>query len=138
MPNCIKCDGNGFQVLQGSKWPCDRCQDGVFPELKLQLRELYNLCAGTKHTLRSSKPKVSREGSGFYTQALNRRAYYVWRMARYHGGQDLTHPDLAVKEIEGDPCIGDLNIVANWFAKETFGTCLAALERRQRMLSGRR
>lgn len=57
------------------------------------------------------------------------RAYFVWRLARFHGEQDLTWPVLAYADIFGDPYRQELEALADRVAREVFGTDLAALAR---------
>ena len=57
------------------------------------------------------------------------RAYYVWRMARFHGGADVTIPMFAMSEISGDPFVAELDSFADLVAKAAFGTNLAAAHR---------
>ena len=57
------------------------------------------------------------------------RAYYVWRMARFHGGADVTLPVCAGMEIGGDPFQPELDAIADLVAKRVFGTGLTAAHR---------
>ena len=60
------------------------------------------------------------------------RAYYVWRMARFHGGVDMTMPMLAGLVVRGDPLLAKtlaespLDLLADRFAKESFGSNMRA------------
>lgn len=54
------------------------------------------------------------------------RAYYVWRLARYHGGVDMTMPIMADLVVRGDPFKDKLNTIADAVAKRAFGTDMAA------------
>ena len=57
------------------------------------------------------------------------RAYYVWRLARFHGGADVTMPICAGLEIAGDPWRAELDELADLVAKRVFGTDLVAAHR---------
>jgi hypothetical protein len=57
------------------------------------------------------------------------RAYYVWRMARYHGGVDMCMPVMAGLFTGDDPQLRDLEVYADEVAKKAFGTDLAAAYR---------
>ena len=71
--------------------------------------------------LRSQRPKSDR-------------AYYVWRLARFHGGKDMTMPVMASVYIHGDPFVDELNKIADDTAKKYFGTDIAAAKRWGRAL----
>ncbi len=57
---------------------------------------------------------------------LSKRAYYVWRLARFHGGIDTTLPIMAEILIRKDPEKDELNKFADIIAIESFGTDKAA------------
>jgi hypothetical protein len=59
----------------------------------------------------------------------DRRAYFVWRMARFHGGADVTMPMTAMMEVGRDPWLKELESLADHVAKLVFGTDLAAAHR---------
>ena len=114
---CTRCDGSG----KGSTlYPtCRFCKGtGYFdpPNLTEILQEIV-----IKGRLRSSRPK-------------DIRAYYVWRMARFHGGKDLTFPGTASMLIVGDPFIDELDQIADAVAKRAFGTDMAAALRWRNIL----
>lgn len=58
-----------------------------------------------------------------------RRAYYVWRMARFHGGADVTMPFTANCVVHGDPHIDCVDLIASLVAQRVFGTDRAAMYR---------
>ena len=60
--------------------------------------------------------------------------YYVWRMARFHGGADVTMPVSAVMEIAKHPWIRELDALADRVARRVYGTDLAAAHRWGRAL----
>ena len=59
----------------------------------------------------------------------DKRAYYVWRMARFHGGADVTMPMGASMDCAADPFRAELDTLADAVAKRVFGTDLAAAHR---------
>jgi hypothetical protein len=63
-------------------------------------------------TLRSRRPEPDR-------------AYYVWRMARFHGGADVTMPMTASLAVAGDPYVPYLDVVADKVAEAVYGTARA-------------
>lgn len=122
---CTKCKGGktlsygGYQRQDGSWAPvstyrCHCCNGtGTFdaPDVPAILKEI----AGRKG-LRSHRPASAR-------------AYYVWRMARFNGGADVTLPMVAMSEVHGDPFRAVLDAVADAVAKREFGTDRAAAHR---------
>ena len=80
--NCTRCGGIG-QVdhwrQDGTKLPCDCCNGrGTF-----EAPDLEQLCAAIKgrkpRTVRSKRPD-------------DPRAWFLWRMVRFHTGKDVTLP----------------------------------------------
>ena len=57
------------------------------------------------------------------------RAYYVWRLARFHGGVDVTMPMMASVELGADPYKKELDSLSDTVAKSVFGTDMAAAYR---------
>lgn len=51
---------------------------------------------------------------------------YVWRMARFHGGKDLTMPICAMSDVAGNPYTEYLDQIADRAAKQFFGSDLQA------------
>ena len=66
----------------------------------------------------------------------NRRAYYVWRLARFHGGADVTMPIGAMTFAGKDAWLPELDRYASELAKKVFGTDLAAAHRWHNALGG--
>ncbi|MFI5296624.1 MAG: hypothetical protein ACHREM_00885 [Polyangiales bacterium] len=67
---------------------------------------------------------------------LRRRVYFVWRIARFHGGADVTMPITAQTMIQGDPYVDVLEALATIVAKVQFGTDRAAAHRWAPLLGG--
>ena len=60
---------------------------------------------------------------------VGKRAYYVWRTARWHGGADNSVPVTAMFLIEGDPYTKELDAMADKMAELVFGSSTAQAER---------
>jgi hypothetical protein len=58
-----------------------------------------------------------------------RRAYYVWRMARFHGGADMCMPMMAQIRCSGDPYLPELDSLADAVAKVAYGSNMRAAQR---------
>lgn len=58
-----------------------------------------------------------------------RRAYYIWRMARFHGGVDVCMPMTAMSMVDGDPWVKILDLISDTVAMLQFGTALGAAAR---------
>jgi len=140
--NCTKCDGKGEkhsdyahfnastkEFTAGMK-RCHYCNGrGTFPALDVEAT--VNACFTTRGGKRFRKSMTSplpRESP----EAI--RAYYVWRMARFHGGADVTMPMTAMMLIEGDPVVKQLELMADKVAIAAFGTSNAAASRWGRAL----
>ena len=65
---------------------------------------------------------------------VKNRAYYVWRMARFHGGVDVTMPMAASFCVYGDPYVEELEAIADEVARENFGSNMEAAKRWGRAL----
>lgn len=72
--------------------------------------------------LRSARPKDERT-------ILSGRCYYVWRLARFDGGADVTMPVMANMELGNDPYIKELDWLSGIVAKLFFGTHMAGAVR---------
>lgn len=86
------------------------------------LGDIYTTRGRGKGNFRVTPPKMN--GS-----VLSHRTYYVWRMARFHGGIDMAMPVKAEIMIEGDPFVKELKTLSEKLAKVEFGTSTAAIER---------
>lgn len=85
---CPNCRGKiQYQIFSGGRTiTCDVCQDGT---VTIEKQKIINLCLASrgknKGLLKTSKPKKGKSSYIF-------GASYVWRMARFHSGQDMTMP----------------------------------------------
>ena len=77
-----------------------------------------------------SKLNVWRSGKDVTTC----RAYFVWRLARFHGGADVTMPMTAYDATSNDPFKDDLDLLASHVAARVFGTHKAGTVRWGRAL----
>ena len=82
---------------------------------------------------RKSPPELWKQGN---QGIANRRAYYVWRMARFHGGADVTMPMVADLFCGRDAYRPELDAYADALAKKVYGTNLAAVHRWYNALGG--
>lgn len=134
---CTRCKGAGTcpDILRpGQTRPCYRCEGrGSFPGLDIPaIAELISAGKGDKKRFRKSWP--SRLSPWSNKDVNVRRAYYVWRLARFHGGADVTLPMTAMTLIEGDPMKAVLDQLSDIVAKKVFGTDRAAVHRWGRAL----
>jgi hypothetical protein len=60
-----------------------------------------------------------------FSDPLHGAAYYVWRMARFSGGIDVTMPFTAIIVLRGHPWMKELNAFADAIAGKSFGTDMA-------------
>ena len=115
--NCTRCNGAGeveHWRHDGTMVPCDCCDGrGTF-----EAPDLEQLCAAIKgrkpRTVRSKRPDEPR-------------AWFLWRMVRFHTGKDVTLPMTATMAIEGDPFKSTLDaaalIIAHHFTgKDSIGS----------------
>ena len=119
---CEKCDLTGTRdaLYGGTLKPCFECEGrGYFAPLDEE--QIRADVKGRGTPLRSAAPLKGRK-----VTVRERRAYYVWRMARFHGGADVCVPMVATWFC-GDDAFGvELDILAESLAREAFGTDMAA------------
>lgn len=121
---CTKCKGTGkcsYDDTRSCIW-CDAKGSMEAPDLFA----IVILIKGRKG-LRANRPKDGRD-------RLSKRAYYVWRLARFHGGADMRMPIMADLDIGGDPYKTELDQLSDLVAKWAYGTDLAAAHRWGRAL----
>ena len=124
---CTRC--NGAKVVPDyiditKTRPCTTCSGrGTFDPINLEdlLLRIVASKGKNKGKLRASFVSPIR------SEGVNAaRAYYVWRLARFHGGADTTIPIAADMVVRGDPFKDKLDARAEAVAKRAFGTDLAA------------
>lgn len=132
---CTRCKGTGtrtspaFDRYPERTVPCHYCEGrGTFPALDVQaIATLITAGKGLKQRFRASWPSKL---SPYRTKDVTvRRAYYVWRLARFHGGADVTMPMTADMTNAGDPLKPVLDQLSDLVAKKVFGTDMAAANR---------
>lgn len=128
---CPKCNGSGTRFDKGFT----ACDGTVYPD---RTRNCY-YCDGRGHYVRPDYVAICKAIKGRKGLCSKRpadgRAYYVWRMARFHGGADVTMPVMAwTLEIEGDPYRATLDKLADIVAVKVYGTRCAAAHRWGRAL----
>lgn len=133
MRNCKRCHGVGKY-----SYPNEQLQDclycnatGIFePVDESQILALIIATRGkNKDKLRGSMTSPIRSDG-----VLKNRAYYVWRMARFHGGVDITMPVMASTCINNDPYRDELDLLADKVAVLSFGSNMRASYRWGRAL----
>lgn len=117
---CSKCDGKGHSLSKGFT-----CEDGRrFPS---EWRTCYS-CDGKGwfhapdifalvQSVKGRKPGRLRS-----KRPDDARGYYVWRLARFHGGADVCLPMGAEMEVSGDPYKAILDQLAKIVAKSVYGS----------------
>lgn len=137
---CTRCKGTGVRISpawtadNGRHFPeqtytCSACHgEKTFPGLDIPaIIELVMTGKGDKRRFRKSWPsKMSPWGNKNTTE---RRAYFIWRLARFHGGADVTMPMTAMDTTAGDPFKDALDALSDVVAKKVFGTDRAAAHR---------
>lgn len=122
---CKRCEGLGYTLNKGF-----RCDDGYVSPSK------WNKCNGCNGEGWFHAPDIfnivklikgRKQGSLRSKRPDDPRAYYVWRLARFHGGADTCLPMVAKMTIGGDPYRDLLDelakiIAKNYFGSENYGT----------------
>ena len=134
---CLQCKGTGvlfskgFTSLEGKVYPdterqCYACQGSktFAPPNAQVILPLIVSKRGKLRLLTAFPAKLDR-----FKDLNAGRAYYVWRLARFHGGKDTTLPMTAGMVTRGDPFKDELDKMADQVAKEFFGTDLAGAVR---------
>jgi hypothetical protein len=118
MKNCTVCDGTGRSKYYNRQ--CYSCHGrGTFPP-----PDVSAIRAAVR----------GRKGLRTSSRGLDPRAYYVWRMARFHGGADMSMPVMAATLIHGDPYVEELDVLADALAREHYGSDMRAALRWGRAL----
>lgn len=135
--NCMRCEGKGTVHMAGftasdgtvyadKTYKCSACNgektftapDGA------KIIELITTGRGVKDGKRKLRASWSNKTNRF-EDILTGRAYYVWRMARFHGGKDVTMPFTAGIVVSGDPFRDELDAMSELVAKKALGTDMA-------------
>lgn len=135
---CGRCKGEGTipdWKDETKQVTCYRCKgNGAFPPLNTDtVNDILDLLISkrgkTKGQMRKSRPAYPEKGDSFLVYTAKTRAYYIWRLARFHGGADVCLPICAEMDIKGDPARDALDTMAEIVARKTFGTDLAGAYR---------
>lgn len=139
--SCTICKGaktvhfDGFTSVEGKVYPpydrpCTSCQgQGVFPALdEAAIKDIVTRIVATRGK-NKGRIRASMTAPFGNREAAEARAYYVWRLARFHGGKDMTLPMSADLVVRGDPFKKELDQLADTVAKHCFGTDMAAAQR---------
>lgn len=133
MRPCERCKGtktihfDGFTTAEGKVYPdydreCHACHGtGEFPEINEA-----DLRARILATKGKNKGKIRASMVSDFNDLSAGRAYYIWRLARFHGGKDMTMPMTADTIVHGDPYKKELDALAEAVAKEQFGSDMRA------------
>lgn len=135
---CLSCKGErvlvspSFTTLEGKVYPeyrrtCIHCKgQGTFtaPDMKAIVDAVTTSrgCIEGKRKVRAAPDKKWDH----HNTIEGGRTYYVWRLARFHGGKDVTMPVMAGLAIYGDSFSKELEALSDYVAKKFFGTDMAA------------
>lgn len=135
---CTVCNGSGIRVHEAftsvegkayprKEYPCISCAGkGAFePVNEASILAAITATRGkNKGKLRAAfTSPTAKEGHDVA------RAYYVWRIARFHGGVDMTMPMTAEMVVRGDPFRAELEAIADKVAEAAFGSKYRAAAR---------
>lgn len=132
---CKRCQGegrthskwakeNGYEGPEGKE--CPHCKGtGIFPgfhPLDILSDCLTRPDRNGKRRMYKSFPHKKLLP---YETLRGARAYYVWRIARFHGGIDPKTPVVAEQLCQHDPFRDELENLASYLAEQVFGTSRA-------------
>lgn len=140
--DCETCKGvgtlfrEGFTALDGTVYPaetktCYRChgEKQWHPPDFAKILSQITTGRGVKDGKRKLLASFPSKKLNHYSDREAGRAYYVWRLARFHGGIDMTMPMTATMVNGGDPFHKELDKFSEVVAKANFGTDMAAATR---------
>ncbi len=125
MRDCTRCNGTG-RGYDGDCYACKGKRKFPAPNAQKLIRNLLVTRGPRKGRMKKGAPYRPRER---VKDLEKRRTYYLWRMARWHGGADVTMPIMAETENAGDPYTDYLDHLAGIIARTEFGTEMAAAYR---------
>ena len=131
---CSRCNGAGHTLRKGFK-----CDDGYVSHSRW---ETCHNCDGKGwfHApdimALASAVKGRKPGKLRSKRPDDARGYYVWRLARFHGGADVCLPMGAELEIGGDPYRPTLEQLARIIAKAVYGSGNVGSARWQQAMYG--
>lgn len=131
---CKDCHGSGKHMATymtpPREYACSHCQGkGSFDRpdsaaLIAAITTSRGAAEGKRRLLKAFPKKLDHYKGGFAA-----RAYYIWRLARFHGGADVCLPMVADMLNRGDPYLPVLDVIAEHVARGAFGTDMAAAYR---------
>lgn len=132
MTACLICKGSKIRIQEAFTYgdnhypeqrsPCSACHgQGEFPEI-----DAAAIVAGVTASQGKNKGKIRAAAPKHLSNILSERIYYVWRLARFHGGVDMTMPMTAELMSRGDPFRKELDRLADQVAKDNFGSNMRA------------
>lgn len=138
--NCERCKGEGTTFSKGFTYgektypdkteTCHRCKGAktfTTPDY-VKLFEMVTTGRGMPDGKRKMRTAPDKKWDQ-YNSIDGARAYYVWRLARFHGGKDVTMPMTATTLLHGDPFYKELDRMSDIVAKRGYGTDMAAAMR---------
>lgn len=125
---CKRCKKGRRVAWDGREETCREC-DGTGYFTALDEAAIRLSLKSHKGAVRSTPPFGSQMGDNH-----KRRCYYVWRMARFNGGVDMTMPVVAMMWGGDDAYKAELDTLADTLAQEAFGTDMAGTTRWGRAL----
>jgi hypothetical protein len=138
---CPKCNGEGtYTYGEGFSYarlsPCYVCkglgyfEDCYTTDCQHYIRSTIISSRGPHAgKLKSRLPSYITKHVPDITRQRYNRAYYVWRMTRFHGGVDMTMPMMASVNCGHDPLIYELDAMADAIAQKAFGSNMRAAQR---------
>jgi hypothetical protein len=135
---CVTCKGTGKSASEfGAEHdlPCRVCNGlGAYrhankTELDRVLFLIISQQGKTKGRIKSNWSWAKEKTLTGHDRMTFNRAYYVWRWARFHGGEDVTLPFNANFIGGSDPCRATLDRWSEIVAKRAFGSDLAGAKR---------
>ena len=114
---CKTCNGSGERPHwrhDGTMQTCIDCNGrGHFDAPKLV--EILTAIQGRK---RVRSPLLGKEIKALRSKRPDdARANYVWRMARFHAGIDMSIPMMAAMDVSGDPYVDMLDHIASTYGE---------------------
>jgi len=129
MKTCEKCENGKYTAWDGKIETCRHCAgSGLFEEPNIdKILSDITTSRGGNFRLKASAPnKTAWSENTSVVHPSYWRSYYVWRLARFHGGVDVTMPMMAETMVGGDPYRKDLEEMAESLARKFFGSDMAA------------
>jgi hypothetical protein len=140
--DCLRCKGTGKEknywygradmgeLGKNEFEPCRYACDGSgqyespdFEKLKLLIKGRKGIKSSRPYLHKDKRVKIASD------RILQDRAYYVWRMVRFHAGIDTTLPVMASCDIRHDPFKSELDQFVDLMAVKYEGTHLAGAYR---------